>query len=186
MRMYKEYPYDGWQNHVAELKNFLEEKNFKYLDGSLEEKNFIIVMDHEDINKYVPNLINFFKNNNLSTSCIMMHGSCNTSDPPLNLHIDKIPLMEKFYYSPYAINLPIQNVEGTYLAYYEIIDPSFELEEDKPFTENEVKEITRINYNEPLVVRIDKLHAVCNVSDKCRITASMRFTESLEEYFTHA
>ena len=101
MRMYKEYPYNGWQNHVAELKNFLEEKNFKYLDGSLEEKNFIIVMDHEDINKYVPNLINFFKNNNLSTSCIMLHGSCNTSDPPLNLHIDKIPLMEKFYYSPY-------------------------------------------------------------------------------------
>lgn len=180
MNLVKEYSISGWKDYVTGIKKFLGDKNFNYIDGSVDDENFIIVMDREDLKTYVPELVESFKDKNLTVSCVMIHGSSSTSDPPGNVHIDQIPLMDTFYYSPFAINLPVQNVEDTYLVYYEIIDPLFEFDEDKPFTEKEVKEICRVNYNRPLVLRIDKYHAVCNTHKKCRITASIRFVESIE------
>lgn len=177
MLFYNAFDWPDWENYTDGIKNFLQDKNFKYFDGSIEENNFIAVMDIETIKQYCQDIIDFFQKKNLTVSCIMLHSSCNTEEPPTSIHTDQVPLLDKFYYSHYAINVPIQNVDEAYLAYYETTS----LDEDS-FTENNIKEISRINYTAPLVVRIDKHHAVCNTTNKSRIAASIRFLESLENF----
>ena len=78
--------------------------------------------------------------------------------------------------------LPVMNTEGSFTAFYETDSPG-ELASDyddgktsRQFKEEDVQEVTRFALTRPVIMRVDKPHAViCDSNQFPRITLSIRF-----------
>jgi hypothetical protein len=97
------------------------------------------------------------------------------NDRPI-IHIDRMPNVHA------RILFPVMNTEGTYTAFYETDSPGTLItdydvnKESLQFQPEEVTEVTRFALTRPVILRVDRPHAViCESNEFPRVTLSIRF-----------
>jgi hypothetical protein len=95
----------------------------------------------------------------------------------------------------FSFNIPLQNVDGTYTAFYdaEIIDQKPEKSEHRKGTgethrivnPKTAKEICRVDADQPLWINTSIPHTPLVFHDRPRVNACFRFNPELHDYFEH-
>ena len=96
---------------------------------------------------------------------------------------DNVPLLTNFQPN-YAINIPLENCEGSLTLFYELInsnsDVYYPVYTCGGHCHDDVKEVFRFELNAPAVLRINTPHGVHNPHLNPRSVATFRFYENLD------
>ena len=146
-------------------------------------------LDKNHIIKYAPTYIDLLKNMNLYDRW-RMSGFCATKNYSLKIctaHIDQIDWVR----NSVSFNLPIQNCEGRYTAFYDVGDSLGNEHHDREdiypnslrFTSDELRsEIGRVPVTQPSFINVTIPHRPVTDHNNLRIILCARFTPELFDY----
>lgn len=161
-----------WCHFEDELKAEIPELVDTFADMGLTIKQMIIFtnlkndLDQQDVN---------------NPEAVFIH--TDREDDP-DSRFDQVPVLTDFPPTN-AINIPLENCEGSLTLFYKLIDPS----QDDVFyptyncgghAPSNVQEAFRFELDRPAVLRINVPHAVHNPHEEPRTVATFRFNEDIE------
>jgi len=156
---------DQYSNTLLELNK--DPSNFAFITGSDEEQHYMKFLSKDNVKKHLSSLDDYFVSLGTPIEFIILFGVPYNTDPTHGIHKDGYPIENMFSASDTTINFSIKNDQESFLVFFD---------EDQ-------KEITRTNYSScPILFRTDIYHTVINHSKNIRITASIRFKQSLQKY----
>lgn len=183
----------NWKNLQADLIKFRYEHScpdelwWCHFEDEVEEKMPVLFNTFKNMRLELRQLI-FFDNLHNSTEikdytdpkCLFIHtDSPDSEDSVGKAQPDTIEYSTNFT-PKWAINIPLENYEGSQTIWYELIDKNVEnvlytAYDCGGHDPNNCKEVFRFELNAPALLAIDKPHAVYNPNTATRSVATFRF-----------
>lgn len=179
----------------VEIPRFEEHRlrllNFRKINGDLSTlwDNY----NEEQSNLYFPEIVKEFKNSFGITVIQLIFfsippnklGITDSYDPKsIFVHTDSYNEDNMPYDTNFAINLPLENCNGTYTIFYKYVDKPtlvhYPVFTGLGLSHSVVEEVDRFEVCRPSILRINEPHGVWNPTDRNRLVATIRFKENLE------